>query len=185
MLEFRRKAAHMAWTLILAILIWGGVMTPLILFLMALAILLAALLYRRAPVEQPSLTRWMLDTFERPGQGLPAASAVTMHAGIGVALLFGVPEGTAAALILGVGDALACWVGLLWGRIRVPWNPKKHVEGRVAGAIAAAAAIAWLYPFSTALLVASAAMLAETLPRRWIIDDNLAIPVVAAALLAL
>jgi len=107
------------------------------------------------------------------------------------------PDIVAAAWgILAFGDGAATLVGRRFGRTRLPWNADKTWAGTCAFAIAGAAGgvalAAWArtgmaFPPSLAALImatcaaALAAAFAETVPSR--LDDNLAVPAVAALVL--
>jgi dolichol kinase len=97
----------------------------------------------------------------------------------------------AAYAILGIGDAASALVGVAYGRHKLPWNPKKSVEGTFAGlsagflAGAVMASIPYAFVglaippllFAVVLVGALAGGLAETLPR---VEDNFSVPLAAA-----
>jgi uncharacterized protein (TIGR00297 family) len=115
-------------------------------------------------------------------------------------LLFSLPHRldivAAAWGILAVGDGMAAIAGTRLGGPRIPWNPDKTLAGSLAFCVcggAAGALLAWwcrpaLIPppyvwFSLGAPFAAAAVaaLVETVPIR--LDDNLTVPLTAAAVL--
>lgn len=98
--------------------------------------------------------------------------------------------------VMAFGDGAATLAGRRWGGAPVPWNRKKTLAGSLAfvlaGALACAALLKWVnYPlgdFTVAfclmagLLAAGAGALVESLPLP--VDDNVSVPVTAAAVLA-
>lgn len=96
--------------------------------------------------------------------------------------------------ILGVGDAASALFGVAYGRTQLPWNPKKSLEGTIAGVTAgflAGSVMSTVPLVFTATLVppllfaiiaagAIAGALAETLPR---VEDNFVVPLTSAAVM--
>jgi uncharacterized protein (TIGR00297 family) len=98
--------------------------------------------------------------------------------------------------ILAFGDGFATLAGQRWGRTRLAWNREKTIAGTVAFIVCAAAAgvalAMWTRPAVTPIppvafalvapvLAAIGAAFVETLPVR--LDDNISVPVAAAATL--
>jgi len=93
-------------------------------------------------------------------------------------LVFPPPSGYVGATVVTLGDGVAKIVGKNWGRVIIPFNKPKKVEGTLAGlAVSALAASLYTSPIR-ALLAASAGMLSEALPMP--VNDDLLIPVVAS-----
>jgi HAD superfamily phosphoserine phosphatase-like hydrolase len=104
--------------------------------------------------------------------------------GICVALtLVPPPTGFAAITILTLGDGTARLVGKKLGRRAIPYNKAKKLEGTGAGTLVAAAASLLFVAPAKAVAAAISSMVVETLPLP--INDNLLIPLVAAAVLTL
>lgn len=95
--------------------------------------------------------------------------------------------------ILAFGDGMASIAGILLGRRKLPWNPKKSWAGSAAyvffGGMAATAFLLWTAPgtytpaFALAICFAASLLAAalESLPQG--LDDNLGIPIVAGLFL--
>jgi dolichol kinase len=108
---------------------------------------------------------------------------------LGAGLLFPKPYALLGLAFLAVGDPVAALVGTRWGR--VPLMAGKSLEGFLANflvsGLAAFAVTRWLLAMSPAdaLLVGlvGGAVSATVEAAPWPVNDNLAIPVVSAALL--
>jgi len=94
-----------------------------------------------------------------------------------------------AILVLALGDSMSTLAGKKLGRRRLPYNPRKSIEGSALGTLYAfLGVLAYLTLYhglgvqEAALLAAAAAvagMLAESLPLS--VDDNFVIPLVSSA----
>jgi len=112
-----------------------------------------------------------------PREAVGLASSTWYVAGVGLALvLFGRPAALAGVLVLALADPAASVVGRLWGRASLGTGT---VEGTLVFAVVAFVAAAAFVPLPAAAAAACAASLVEPLP--WSLDDNLTIPVAAAA----
>lgn len=152
---------------------------------------------RLAPLHKPF--EEVLRATRRPGENYPWSPVLyttallllgLAHARFGLSWAIGF----AAFAILGLGDAASALVGVAYGRTRLPWNPKKSVEGTAAGFVAGSLAglVMASIPFAFALLPipplffgvvllgALAGALAETVPR---VEDNFVVPLSAAAVM--
>ena len=132
------------------------------------------LLGYRVPVAS-----WFVDKFERKEARLPGYGSAWFSVGVLLILLLisDVQWEYAAIIVLTLGDGLSTLIGRS-GKIRLPYNPDKTLEGSVAfffGSLLSAVFIGW-YALPLALLCA----VAESLPV--FLDDNLMITLTAAAL---
>ena len=120
----------------------------------------------------------LLDRLERrgtmPGEG-------SMYYALGALFVLGLlrENATAAAsviLILAIGDSLATYIGMNYGKNRLPWNNRKTLEGSIGFAIGAMCVLLVL-PLSATLVAILEAVVVESLPR---LDDNITVPVVSS-----
>ncbi len=134
----------------------------------------ARLLGRRIP-----LIEWFEEHFERRDAPLPGWGSACYAAGALIAAVFlaNPAEIAAVVFILGIGDGVSTLVGLR-GRIRLPYNSKKTLEG--SAAMFAASLASWAFIGPAAVLLALVAAIAESLP---VVDDNLSIPIACTAFL--
>lgn len=202
--ELRRKALHVATAVLAVPLLLFLPLVPLVV-LSALGIVAITMTWA---IERRRVSRrfagplhdelaHVLAATRRPHEDYPwspvlyTVSLVVIalaHAYLGLswALAF------AAYAILGLGDAASALVGVAYGRRRLPWNPRKSVEGTTAGLAAGFLAGSFLgaLPYivlgmaipplfhGVVLVGAAAGALAETIPR---VEDNLVVPLAAAA----
>ncbi len=95
---------------------------------------------------------------------------------------------TAGIIILAVTDSLGTLYGKYMGRLKIPWNKNKHMEGPLLGGLAAGLMCCAFVPILPAFLAAYAGAFFDTLDLRFghlVLDDNLIIPLVGAGVLAL
>ncbi|HWH07680.1 MAG TPA: hypothetical protein VNX21_00675 [Candidatus Thermoplasmatota archaeon] len=201
--ELRRKALHVTTAVVAVPLLLFVPLVPL-LVLSGLGIVFITMTWA---IERRRLSRrfagplhdelaHVLASTRRPHEDYPWSPVLytvslmviaLAHAFLGLswALAF------AAYAILGIGDAASALVGVAYGRTRLPWNPRKSVEGTAAGLAAGFLAGSFLgaLPYAVAglpvpplfhgvvLVGATAGALAETVPR---VEDNLVVPLAAA-----
>ena len=113
-----------------------------------------------------------------------ATAPISFAVGIVFSLIFfPEPANYAAVVILALGDSFATIFGKKMGRIKLPFNKGKHVEGSVFGFLFAfAGALLFVTPFK-AFAGAAAGMLIGGLPLP--VDDNLTIPIAAGIVLTM
>ncbi|PKL61437.1 MAG: phosphatidate cytidylyltransferase [Methanomicrobiales archaeon HGW-Methanomicrobiales-2] len=151
-------------------------------FVFASAVLVAVFLVCDAftrGYDVPVLS-WVFDETERRGK-IPLKGAIAYAAGALFCLAVFGREYTAVGLVtVGVLDSISTLVGLRFGRHTL--RGKKSLEGTVAGAAAAALALAFLVPWWAAVVVAGVAGVIEAFSP---VDDNVAVQVGACVTLAL
>lgn len=132
------------------------------------------LLGHRIPVVS-----WFEERFERKNPPLPGWGSACYAAGVLLAISFLTDASQIAAVIfiLGIGDALSTLVGLR-GRIPLPYNAGKTLEGTAAMFFVSLGAFWFVGPVAVPLALAAA--FAESLPR---VDDNLSVPIACTAVL--
>ena len=123
------------------------------------------------------LVQWFEERFEREDAPLPGwgSAAYATGALLAITFLSDISQIAAVILILGIGDGLSTIVGRR-GRIRIPYNSKKTLEGALA--LFASSLASYYFVGPIALPLAFIAMIAESLP---IVDDNISIPVACTA----
>jgi len=133
---------------------------------------------------------WFFEQLDRPKdfKKIPGKGAIFYMVGVVIVLLlFPKDIAMASLVILAIGDSIAPLVGQ-YGKIGMPFNKKKYVEGGMAGGIAAAiGAMVFVAPLE-AFLAAVAAMIAEGVGlkiRNQSVDDNIIMPLVAGGVMVL
>lgn len=185
-LEFRRQFAHLIIGIIIAIgVFFKFITTEFLTFILALGGLLIIFMRK---MTIPVITH-ILEFFERkkdiktfPGRGaffLVLGSWLTT-------IFFSNIIAAAAILIMAVGDAIATIAGHHIGKIQIPYNKEKTLEGAVTAFFTAMLAAAFIVPLHHALIASAIAMFIESLPLKigsFKIDDNLIIPLIAGIVL--
>lgn len=95
---------------------------------------------------------------------------------------------SAGIIVLGLGDGMAALIGTYFGRVKLPYNKKKTLEGLIFGMLFSVLGAVLFVPFFPALFTSIIVMLLETFEFKIFhmkIDDNLYIPVFSAFLLYL
>lgn len=146
------------------------------------AVVLAAFLADAVRLTYPRANELFFRWFGRlasPREARGIASSTWYAAGILAAFAF-FPQDVAvsAILVLGLCDPAAAFVGRRFGRRRFLGGT---LEGSLAFFVVGALILGARHAWPAALVAAAAAALAER--RSWPLDDNLAIPVVSAAVI--
>ncbi|MFN7161150.1 MAG: phosphatase PAP2 family protein [Candidatus Gracilibacteria bacterium] len=185
--EIRRQVAHLGFGLIIVALLqvqFISAGTLLFLLLVGSLAILCIKKWKNIPVLYP-----ILSFFERahhievfPGRGM---FFFVLGSFLSV-LLFPLHIAQASILILAFGDSITNVAGKYFGKIRLPYNTKKCLEGPLIASIFSTIAASYFVGFPHALIATLIAMTVETLPLYFgdlEIDDNLTIPLVAALVL--
>jgi dolichol kinase len=88
---------------------------------------------------------------------------------------FSPPIAYASILVFALGDAAAASIGKNLGKVRIPYNPKKTVEGSFAFFAVSVFAAMPFVPTHYAIIVAALAAFVESLPLRF--NDNFTVPI--------
>ncbi|HSB47824.1 MAG TPA: hypothetical protein VLD37_07470 [Candidatus Bilamarchaeum sp.] len=136
------------------------------------------LMNRRLLGQRIPLVTWFEEKFERENARLPGWGSACYAAGVLVALTFLAEPSRIAAVIfiLGIGDGVSTIAGRL-GKVKLPHNPSKTLEGSIAFVAASLPAYFLIGPL--VLPAALVGAIAESLP----LEDNLTIPIACTALL--
>ncbi len=177
--ETARQLFHMTVGLIAlaGLLAFGkGFMTAAVFFTIILGTILINARMRGLKIP---LVQWFEERFERESAPVPGWGSACYAAGALLAITF-LPEAAqiaAAIFILGIGDGVSTIIGRR-GRMRLPYNKDKTVEGSLAFFVACLPAYAFIGPAVVPLALIAA--IAESLPG---IEDNLLIPLVCTIFL--
>jgi dolichol kinase len=76
-------------------------------------------------------------------------------------------------MIVACADSMATMIGMFYGRVKLPYNRKKSMEGSVAFFLTAFVCAFFYLPLMTALIVSAVSCIIETLPIEF---DNITIP---------
>lgn len=179
--ELMRKAVHICIAVSLAILAYLGLLEIWMLGLFT-AITLSLIVFLKN-VEVPlfsGISRRLARKDKFLGEG-----AVYMFLGTMIVLLLFDSETIVAAsiMVLAFGDSMAAYVGILAGKISMPFSKDKKLEGFLAGLVFASLGASFFVPWPLALYGSFAAMLYETYaPDILLMDDNVWVPVISAAI---
>jgi dolichol kinase/phosphoserine phosphatase len=174
-----REAIHTSGLLIpfICIYLFNNVIVATLLFLAVFIYFVSELLRifgTNVPVIS-KITIWAADRSE-----LQEFNTAPIFHALGLALsllIFPTRMGYAAIAVLTLGDSSASIFGKRFGRIKIPFNRGKTIEGSIVGFIFAfLGALLFVDPV-TAAIGAAAGILIEALPLP--LDDNLLIPIAA------
>lgn len=139
------------------------------------------LINQRIQGKKIGFVRWFEERFERSEAIFPGWGSATYAAGVLIAttMLTNREEIAAVIAILALGDSLSTIIGRR-GKMKLPWNEDKTIEGSLAFFIFGSAAA---FPFIGigAFLVGALLTIFESIKTE--IDDNILIPLVASVIL--
>ncbi len=186
-MEVRRQALHAIIGLALAVFIWKYPQLWYVLLIIAAAGLVLSYAIKSVSALG-KLAVGVLELVERKKElkRFPGKGAIMLFLGTGITAAIFRKEAVAGIAILAVGDSISPLAGRFFGRTNHKWifAREKTWEGSAAGFVFAAAAAAFLVPIWTAIIAAAAGMAIEAIHVRILgrkIDDNLTVPMVAAA----
>ncbi|MEK6837442.1 MAG: hypothetical protein AABX69_02220, partial [Nanoarchaeota archaeon] len=195
--ELRRQVMHALIGAAIAAFVWKYPSQWYIVIAIAGVGIALSRVIKSTSAARNTLIKWLrnlaiaaLETVERKEelQKFPGRGAITLFLGSGITAAIFRQEAVAAVIILAVGDSVSHLAGRLIGRMKHkrPFIERKMVEGTVVGFVFAAAAAATILPVWMAIGAAAAGMTVEAVHIRVAgkkIDDNLSVPLVAAAVL--
>ncbi len=171
--EFRRKGIH-ACSLFVPMLAGVNYLLTLKILILITILYLASEWARLNGIRFPilsSITRLCVRSSERRRL---AYAPVTLALGVVLSLvLFPALVACVTITILACADSMATIVGKFYGKIRIPYNHKKSLEGSVAFYITAFMCAVIYVPLKTALIVSLVSCIIESLPIEF---DNISIP---------
>ncbi len=187
-LELRRQIAHLFIGCTIVFLLRLQLLNEQLLFAILLIGGILSLVSRK--IRIPILGR-ILHYFERPQdlKYFPGKGSFFLVLGSLLALKFFQRDVAYAAIsIMAVGDAITTIIGTYFGKIKNPLNPKKHLEGTALAIVASTLAAFFFVDFTRAFYGSLAGMIFESLQIPYlsqILDDNVVIPLVAGAVIAM
>jgi dolichol kinase len=189
--EIKRKIFHMLGGSLLIMLIYLDMLGKTGLLILFGLMVLFGFFYRHI---KNSFFDKILENLERvkyrhsfPGKGM-----VFFLLGAFLSyLFFGKEIAIIALVVLTLGDGISALVGMHYGKIKHPFSNIKFIEGHLAGALAAVAGLLVLQQFGIvtitileAFLVSFIAVFIEGIDMQSeFLDDNLIMPLVAAAVI--
>ncbi|MBI5051494.1 hypothetical protein HZC08_01920 [Candidatus Micrarchaeota archaeon] len=179
--EFGRQTVHIIVAFILIVLLFA-LGTFKFMALLFFGILSGALLINWMSLgSKIPIADWFHSKFERPNVRFPGYGSAWYAVGVLLMTVFLQDPSKIAAgiIVLGIGDGLSTIVGLNYGKNKIPYNPKKSVEGSLAFFLSSLLSYFFIGP--SALLLAFISTLIESLPIE--LDDNLSIPIVVTVIL--
>lgn len=125
---------------------------------------------------------WFIEKFERENVLLPGFGSAAYALGVLIPLVFlsDIMEISAVILVLALGDGISTLIGKN-GKIQIPYNKKKTVEGSLAFFISSL--ITYFIIKDHGLIIAFVGAIVESLPLD--IDDNISIPIVITLILVI
>lgn len=185
--ELRRQIAHLIIGLTIVFLVKVQLLTPGLLFVVLIVGGLISVI--ASQWDLPGL-RSVLDYFERPHhrRNFPGRGSFFMILGALLALLlFPQPIALASIAIMAIGDSITNIFGRYFGEVRLPYNPKKTLDGVLMGVGLATLGALYFVPLPVAILGSLTGMFVESLDLKILvaIDDNVLIPIVAGGVMLL
>ncbi len=171
--EFRRKGIHVC-SLFVPLLAGVNYLLTLKILILITILYIASEWARLNGIKFPVLstvTRLCVRSSERRRL---ASAPITLALGVVLSLVF-FSEVIACVTIatLACADSMATIVGKFYGKVRIPYNHKKSLEGSVAFLITAFICAVIYLPLKTALIVSLVSCIIESLPIEF---DNISIP---------
>ncbi|MFH2020969.1 MAG: phosphatidate cytidylyltransferase [archaeon] len=185
--DSRRKLVHIGLGTLFVVFIPFIAQERYILILLGMMVL-ALLLSIFTKYKKPKLIINFLKYFDKPKDlaNFPGKGAVYYLISAFIAIsLFEKNIASAALIILAVGDPAAYFFGRYYGKNKIIINPRKLLEGTLAGIFFGTLAASLFIPFKIAFFGAVAGMIAEAIDLEGLnLDDNLTIPLTAGLVLS-
>jgi len=182
--EFRRQLMHILLGIIIVALYSYNIINSLMILILLIAGLFLSFLSTKS--ELPVIS-WFLKRFERqkvkktfPGKGI----FFYLLGVFLVVLIFDKNTALAAIMILALGDGISHIVGRYFGKTRTFLSRYKLIEGSIAGFVASSVGASLFVSPWKAIVASAVAMFVELIELKIseeTVDDNLVVPLVAAA----
>ena len=184
--DIGRKIIHIFTGLTLLVLIYFDICNLYFLTFISIISIILSLIYKKHKI--PFLVIFIENFDEKNKVNFPGKGFIFFFLGILFSvILFSKTIALASIAVLTIGDPLSYIIGKYVGRIKIPWNKKKNIEGPFIGACLSTVFIYILYSFELVyinkyLLAFGASLIAILIDLRigdWEIDDNLTIPLIS------
>jgi len=184
--DIGRKVIHIFTGITLLILIYFDICNLYFLTSISIISIILSLIYRKYKI--PFLTIFIENFDEKNSKNFPGKGFIFFFLGtLLTVMLFPKTIALASIAVLTIGDPLSYITGKYIGRIKIPWNEKKNIEGPLIGACLSTVIIYLLYSFEMThinkyFLAFGATLVAILVDLRignWEIDDNLTIPIIS------
>ena len=177
MLELKRKLFHLFGVLSLVIPVyffpyWLNV----ILFLLALGV--NYLIVKRHPFFIKVFGVFIENLERKENLSKPGIQSLYLLLGVLMSYLLFKKEAFYGIVTLAVGDAFSGIVGYYLGKRKLPYNPKKTLEGTLAFFISSFIALSLILEPAKALIISLISSFVESLPLK--IDDNFTLPLISS-----
>lgn len=185
-LEFRRQSFHFISGFLCVFAHWAGFFR---LRWIALFLVLGLIISYLSVKGKIPVIHEILKLFDRPRDAqFPGRGAFYFLLGVFLTfLIFPVRVAYAAILILSVGDSLNhLFMSKVPTHLCFPWNRRKNCGGVALGIAIGTFAAQFFVPLIPAFLASSFAIMSETIPfriRKFYLDDNLIVPLLAGAVI--
>lgn len=181
--HIERKALHFLFGVFIVLLMISNFYVELILFVLLIFGIVMSFVLNKFKIPILSfLVHKLSKKNEFPGQGLVIFNLSALI----VYLIFPVKIAIASIIILSIIDPIGLLIGLKYGKIKVPFNKNKHIEGRIIGAILCTIILSFMFNFIAALITSIFAIIFESLDvniKKHKVDDNLTVPLISAIVL--
>ena len=185
-LEIKRQMFHIAFGLAIALLFAANMIDWELLSVVLVVGLIVSLLSTKYKLP---IISWFLKNFERRKVKLPGKGALSLLAGILLAIIiFEKNTALAAIMVVTLGDSLSHITGKLFGKTKNPLNKYKLIEGSFMGFVFGAAGASLFVLWQHAIAASAVAMIVESIEIKFkqvIVDDNLVLPLVAGTVIYL
>ncbi|MCP4265930.1 MAG: HAD-IB family phosphatase [Candidatus Brocadiaceae bacterium] len=180
--EFRRKGIH-ACSLFIPLLAGVNYILTLALLVATTIVYSASEWARLNAIKFPVISSITILCVRSSERRSFAIAPVTLALGVVLSLLlFPTIIACVTITILACADSIATIVGKFYGKIRIPYNHKKSIEGTAAFFITAFICAVIYVPVKTALIVSLVSCIIESLPLK---HDNITIPLGTGLFLSL
>ena len=188
--ELGRQLIHIAMGIILVIMYYFNILSPLSVFLGIIVGVMASIISKR--IKLPVFDTF-LNYFERENErkNFPGRGMIYFFVGVLLVMqLFEKDIAMASIMILALGDSISHIIGERFGQLNNIFNckSKKLFEGTIAGALAGFIGAVFFVSIPLAFIASFGAMIAEVIQidlNGNSLDDNIVVPLIAGTIMFL